>query len=96
MKVTGVNQIMSAYHAQTSPAKKTEKSNATQGTDTFSLSPAAKDIQVARQALAQVPDIRQDKVDQIKAQLESGTYHVTGKEVAEKLFQRREESSWRV
>lgn len=88
MKITGVNQVIGAYQVQTSPIKKQKTVNHAQGTDTFSLSSTAKDFQVAKQALAQIPDIRQEKVDHIKQQIESGTYNVTGKEVADKLIQR--------
>lgn len=37
-------------------------------------------------SLGQIPDIRWDKVAEIKSRLEGGTYRVSGTEVAEKML----------
>ena len=54
--------------------------------DTVVLSPQARRIQEARKLLNSVPDIRGEKVAQIKAHIEDGTYHVDGEKVAEKII----------
>lgn len=85
MKITGMNQAMGVYQAQSSPSKIQKRSFSSQSKDTLSLSNTAKEYQIALQALSQTPDIRKEKVDVIKERIQSGTYNVTGKEVADKL-----------
>ena len=50
--------------------------------DALSVSSAAQFIAVAEAHLAMVPDIRTDKVDALKAKLESDEYNPDGKAVA--------------
>jgi negative regulator of flagellin synthesis FlgM len=54
--------------------------------DQISLSTAGKDMQVAKNALAKTPDVREDKVNDIKSQLESGSYNVDPEAFASKLL----------
>lgn len=50
-----------------------------------SLSDRAKDIQQARQAVSELPEIRTETVQDLKARIDAGTYHVDGEKVAEKM-----------
>lgn len=50
------------------------------------LSGRAKDIQHARQLIAELPDVRKEKVDDLKARIEGGSYRVDGEKVAEKMI----------
>ena len=43
-------------------------------------------MQIAKAALAKVPDVRQEKVDALKASIQDGTYQVSNKSFAEKLM----------
>ncbi|MFO7738215.1 MAG: flagellar biosynthesis anti-sigma factor FlgM [Desulfatiglandaceae bacterium] len=54
--------------------------------DKVVLSPEVKRIQEAKKLLSSVPDIREEKVAQIKARIESGTYQVEEKELAKKMI----------
>jgi len=54
--------------------------------DTFSLSAQAEDYQLARKALAGVPEIRTGLVNQIKAKVDSGAYRVKPEDVAAKIL----------
>ncbi len=60
--------------------------SAVQGTevleDALSVSSSAQFIAVAEARIAQVPDIRMDKVGALKAQLDSDQYHPDGEAVA--------------
>jgi negative regulator of flagellin synthesis FlgM len=49
------------------------------------LSTQAKDIQQATNALSQEPDIREEKVKEIKSQVDSGKYNVSGEKIAGKM-----------
>jgi negative regulator of flagellin synthesis FlgM len=54
--------------------------------DALSVSSTAQFIAVAQAHLANVPDIRVDKVDALKAQLESDQYHPDGEAVAKGIM----------
>ncbi|MGV8056614.1 MAG: flagellar biosynthesis anti-sigma factor FlgM [Smithellaceae bacterium] len=49
------------------------------------LSTQAKDIQQAKNALSKVPDVREEKVQEIKSQVEKGVYNVSGEKIAGKM-----------
>jgi negative regulator of flagellin synthesis FlgM len=49
------------------------------------LSTASKEAQMAKKIVASEPDIRQDKVSELKQRIESGNYTVDHKAVADKL-----------
>jgi negative regulator of flagellin synthesis FlgM len=49
------------------------------------LSTTAKDIQQASNALSSLPDVREQKVAEIKSQVQQGTYNVSGDKIAGKM-----------
>ena len=49
------------------------------------LSTQAKEIQQAKVAVSQSSDIREEKVQEIKSQVEKGTYNVSGEQIANKM-----------
>jgi flagellar biosynthesis anti-sigma factor FlgM len=51
------------------------------------LSTRAEDIRTAGQGLSKLPDVRQERIDQIKAELAEGRYIVDPKAIAEKMHQ---------
>jgi negative regulator of flagellin synthesis FlgM len=51
------------------------------------LSTMAKDIQQAKNALSKLPDVREEKVQQIKSQVEKGTYNVSAEKIAGKMVE---------
>jgi len=55
--------------------------------DSVSLSAQASDYQIARRAVANAPDVRADRVNQIRERLEAGTYNVSSYDVASRIFQ---------
>jgi len=46
----------------------------------------AQDIKKLREALDKLPDIREEKVEDLKSQIKKGTYCVTGEKIAEKII----------
>jgi negative regulator of flagellin synthesis FlgM len=85
MKITRVNQILEVYN--TNRVQKTGKTNRTMGKDVFALSEEGKDFQTALSALSKVPDIRYEKVQEIKQKLQSGTYNISAQELADKMVE---------
>ncbi len=54
--------------------------------DTVALSNAAKNIQEAQKQLEAIPDVREDKVAQLKEQIENGTYEMDAEKIADKML----------
>jgi negative regulator of flagellin synthesis FlgM len=66
-----------------SEAEKPEK-----GGDVVQLSDRARLVARATELAQAAPEIRQDKVDSLKARLSAGTYNVSGQVVAEALIRK--------
>ena len=55
-------------------------------TDTVVISDAAKRIQEVRSQLDAVPDVDEEKVAQLKKEIEDGTYEINADEIAGKMI----------
>ena len=86
MRVDAYNQITQIYQTTNTKAKNTSRKGKT--SDCLELSQTGRDYQIAKQAVKDVADIREERVNQIKEQMQSGTYQVTGEEFAEKILER--------
>lgn len=53
--------------------------------DTVSLSTASKDLQIAKAAVESAPDIRAEKVEELKTAINEGTYEVSPEKIAAKM-----------
>lgn len=56
--------------------------------DVAAISKAGKDFAIAMKAVRQSPDVREEKVAEIKSKIENGEYNVSGKDIAEKLIEK--------
>lgn len=83
MRVDAYNRITQAY--QTSSTSKVSKTSSVSVSDQVQISQLGKDYQVAKQAVTATPDVRVDKVNEIKSRMESGTYDVSDEKLADKL-----------
>jgi negative regulator of flagellin synthesis FlgM len=83
MRIDAYNKISQVY--QTNQTNKTAKTAGTASSDQVEISRTGKDYQVAKQAVANVPDTRTEKIDDIKSQIASGTYNISVEEVANKV-----------
>jgi negative regulator of flagellin synthesis FlgM len=54
--------------------------------DKVSLSEASRDMQTAKEAVASSPDVRAEKVSEIKQAVENGRYELDAGKVAEKMI----------
>ncbi|MCC5910838.1 MAG: flagellar biosynthesis anti-sigma factor FlgM [Clostridiaceae bacterium] len=80
-----ITKIMKTYNKNNKPTEKVKEIEGTK--DKIEISPKAKEFQVAMQAFKQLPATREDKVAEIKQQIESGSYNVSGKEVVDKIIE---------
>ena len=70
---------------QLSDEKKVEEKNLS-GQDTIvDLSPALKETQAIRKIISSEPDVRENKVSELKERIESGRYKIDNEAVADKL-----------
>ena len=87
MRIDAFNKVTQLYQTN-----KTKKAAATDGkvsfADKLEISQAGKDFQTAKTAVASEPDVPEDKIAAIKAQMEAGTYSVSPRDIAEKLVSR--------
>ncbi len=87
MRIDAYNQVAQLYGVQQkayNPASKA--TNASMGSDQLSISQAGYDYQVAKAAVKDASDVREDKVAQLKAQVDAGTYSVDPEDFANKLL----------
>lgn len=88
MRIGTYNMISQLYG--NGPAKKSNSANGTSYAsfkDEVSFSSTGKDMQVAKNALAATPDVREALVEDIKARLENGTYEVSSEDFASKIME---------
>jgi negative regulator of flagellin synthesis FlgM len=78
-----VNQVQDKNKTAAS-SEKTEKTATRM--DTVEISDTAKRIQEARKQLDEIPDIREDKVAQLKRQIDNGTYAINAEKIADKMI----------
>lgn len=54
--------------------------------DKVALSPEAKQIQEAKKRLDALSEVREDKVAEIRGQIDAGTYHIDSEKIAFKMI----------
>lgn len=84
MRIDAMSEISQLYQVS-STRKKTQKSTG-YSKDSVEISEFGRDLQVAKQAVAQAEDIREDRVQELKNQMANGTYNVPLSALADKLL----------
>lgn len=87
MRIPGdIPKISGVYGAQKNISRIGKTGSVAAKRDVLSISEEAKDFQTVRKALKDVPDIREEKVRDVLRSLESGSYNVSGCDVANKII----------
>lgn len=87
MRIEAYNQVAQIY--KNSKTTKTQSSRGiTANRDEVTISQSGYDYQIAKQAVAEASDIREDKVTRLKARIESGKYKVDSGDFASKLLEK--------
>lgn len=89
MRIDAFNKISELYRSNS--VKKTTKAESSSFSDMLEISQTGKDYQTAKQIVARTPDIRETKINDIKALMEAGTYNVTIGDVADKLIEQADD-----
>ena len=84
MRIDAYNQISQIYGVN--GKMKTSQASRVSKTDKVEISSFGRDLQIAKQAVANSPDVRTDKVEQLKSQIKNGTYNVDADSFAEMLL----------
>ena len=85
MRIDAYNQIAQLY--KTGKSVRTNKVNNTASVrDEVQISQTARDYQIAKQAVAEASDIREDKVAELKTSVQSGKYDVDSGDFASMLL----------
>lgn len=80
-----ISQIMKLYNKSIKPSEKTGE--VTVSKDQLEISEKAKEFQVAMKAFKNLPEVRKEKVEDLKEKIQTNSYNVSGKEVADKLIE---------
>lgn len=86
MRIDAYMQVNQLY--QTNKTRSASKTSASSASDSFEISSLGKDYQVAKKAVSETSDVREDKIKQIMEQMKSGTYNVSIEDVADNLADR--------
>ena len=83
----GLPQVTGIY-TNDKKVSRVENLNNVQGIkDNVKISEVGKDFAIAQKALKDVPDVRQEKVDEVMAKMEKGEYkEVKGEDIATKIL----------
>ena len=86
MRIDAYAQVQQLYgNKKTNKVQKETKSSFR---DQLQISSKGKDIQIAKNAVANTPDVREEVVAPLKKKVSTGTYEVSGEAFAQKLFEK--------
>lgn len=87
MRIEAYTQVQQLYNS--TGTKQVKKENVKSSfSDKLQISGMGRDIQTAKQAVANVADVRQDLVASVKSKVDNGTYEVDGESLARKLYEK--------
>ncbi|WP_051273088.1 flagellar biosynthesis anti-sigma factor FlgM [Desulfotruncus alcoholivorax] len=90
MKINSVDRnLIDAYKAQNKKNNTAAKKQINPEHDRAEISTRAQEIINYRAKLRDMPGVRQDRVDELKAQLKDGTYRPSAEKIAEGLIRER-------
>lgn len=85
MRIDAYNAVNQVYQT-TAQMKKVDAEKRVQKDDKLEISQTGKDINIAKQAIKECPDVREDKIEAIKKQMAEGTYFVSTEDLADKIL----------
>src|SRR5512143_2127318 len=95
MEITPKNQTTAIDAYNTTQVHLRQKTESAEGkvsghqdlkADTVFISDTAKRIQDAQAQLQSIPDVRADKVAELKSRIENGTYEIKADQIADKMI----------
>ena len=87
MRIEAYNQVAQLYKTNKTSSTRPASASA-MGRDEVQISSFGRDYQIAKKAVAEASDIREDKVSQLKSMIDAGTYSVEPGDFASKLLEK--------
>ncbi|MGE5472837.1 MAG: flagellar biosynthesis anti-sigma factor FlgM [Ignavibacteriales bacterium] len=86
MKIWGnIPQIQEVYNKNKTTSKIEKSSSVSSKKDAVSISSEGKDFQTALKAVRETPDIRTDRIEEIKQKMQGDKYEVSSSDIADKI-----------
>lgn len=83
----GLSQVSGIYTNDKKVSRVGNLNRAESVKDNIKISETGKDFAVAQKALKNVPDVRQDRIDAVRAKIEKGELNeVKGEDIADKIL----------
>mgnify|MGYP003318642795 CR=1 FL=1 len=86
MRIDAYAQVQQVYGNK--KTHKVQKGSKTGFKDQLQISSIGKDIQTAKNAVANAADVREEVAAPLKSRVNAGTYEVSGDDFARKLFEK--------
>ena len=86
MRIDAYAQVQQLYGSK--KTHKVQQETKTSFRDQLQISSKGKDIQTAKNAVANAPDVREEVIAPLKKAINAGTYEVSGDQFAQKLFEK--------
>jgi len=84
MRIDAMSMISQLY--QTNSIKPVQKTEKVARKDSLEISDFGRELMLAKEAVAQTSDVREDKVATVKSAMAAGTYEVSMSALADKLL----------
>lgn len=89
MNISRVYNVFDVYKTQKSQPR-SRISRAEEKIDSIAISSQATDMQSVKKALDGIPDVRMDKINEIKNRIDNNQYFVSSQDIADKLMKKFE------
>ena len=87
MRIDAYNQVAQLYNVQnTYNTTQRVNESAAKSSDQLSISQSGYSHQMAKAAVSEASDIREERIAQIKARIQAGTYSVSTEDLANKFL----------
>ena len=86
MRIDGLPQVTGIYTNDKKVSRVENLNNVSEIKDNVKISEVGKDYAIAQKALKDIPDVRQDRIEEVKAKIEKGEENVKGEDIATKIL----------
>ena len=86
MRISGAYSTYAAYNTKRTNTPAGRSRAGASATDSVSFSATANELNVARMALGELPDVREDFTARLAGMIQSGAYNISGAQVAARIF----------
>ena len=86
MRIDGLPQVTGIYTNDKKVSRVENLNNVENVKDNVKISEVGKDYAIAQKALKDIPDVRQDRIEEVKAKIEKGEENVKGEDIATKIL----------